>query len=278
MIPQVQGADTGTLNVGVWPGQDCGPSEVPMRGYWKGCLQSVYLQQPFGEEGKRGSDDVARNPSVDFKIKVRVAPPRFVTDKTILLPESGMTTRSSLKLDAAEEAVARSIYLLSDKGKQFQICQSHHLLGNIYRHKGEKEGRSPFRGITQNSIPSQLAYSVVLGPFRPILPCCCCFTMKVRLMMRAPSSNEPCRTGWTGILPGSYDGVVGSNLASTRKDVGLARELNQRAKTLGFALVKGLIRGLTRCPNPSLLILMCYPFLDVSYGVLTVPYCRYASM
>ena len=62
------------------------------------------------------------------------------------------------------------------------------------------------------------------------------------------------------------------------KYVGLAREPNRRAKTLGFAVAKGLIRGLTRCPNPSLLILTCYPFLDVSYGVLTVPCCRYASM
>ena len=35
-------------------------------------------------------------------------------------------------------------------------------------------------------------------------------------------------------------------------------------RTLGFALAKGLIRGLTRCPNPSSKISLYYPFLDVS--------------
>ena len=34
--------------------------------------------------------------------------------------------------------------------------------------------------------------------------------------------------------------------------------------TLGFALAKGLIRGLTRC-QPVLVILVYYPFLDVSW-------------
>ena len=43
------------------------------------------------------------------------------------------------KYDAAEEAVARSIYLFTHKGNQFQVCQSHHLLGNICRKKGERK-------------------------------------------------------------------------------------------------------------------------------------------
>ena len=35
-------------------------------------------------------------------------------------------------------------------------------------------------------------------------------------------------------------------------------------QTLGFALAKELIRGLTCCPNPSSKIPAYYPFLDVS--------------
>jgi len=38
--------------------------------------------------------------------------------------------------------------------------------------------------------------------------------------------------------------------------------------TLGFALAKGLIRGLTCCSNPSSKILVYYQFLDVSWRSL----------
>ena len=43
------------------------------------------------------------------------------------------------QLDPAEEAASQAINLLPDKGGQFDICQSHRLLGNIYRAKGETE-------------------------------------------------------------------------------------------------------------------------------------------
>jgi len=43
------------------------------------------------------------------------------------------------QLDAAGEAASRSINLLPDKGERFSVCESHHLLGNIYRSKGERE-------------------------------------------------------------------------------------------------------------------------------------------
>ena len=43
------------------------------------------------------------------------------------------------QLDPAEEAASQAINLLPDKGSQFDICQSHRLLGNIYRAKGETE-------------------------------------------------------------------------------------------------------------------------------------------
>jgi len=43
------------------------------------------------------------------------------------------------QLDAAEETAFRTINLLSEKGDQYQLCQSHRLLGIIYRSKGEIE-------------------------------------------------------------------------------------------------------------------------------------------
>ena len=43
------------------------------------------------------------------------------------------------QLDAAEEAVTRAIDLFPKKGEEFLVCQSHRLLGDIYRSKGKKE-------------------------------------------------------------------------------------------------------------------------------------------
>ena len=44
------------------------------------------------------------------------------------------------QLSAAEDTVLRKIKLLPDEGQEFQVCQSHILLGQIYHSKGEKEG------------------------------------------------------------------------------------------------------------------------------------------
>ena len=41
--------------------------------------------------------------------------------------------------DAAKDAALRMIKLLPEKGEEFLLCQSHDLLGGIYRSKGEKE-------------------------------------------------------------------------------------------------------------------------------------------
>jgi tetratricopeptide (TPR) repeat protein len=41
------------------------------------------------------------------------------------------------QLDAAEQAASRTIDLLQEEGGQFLACRCHHLLGNIYRSKGE---------------------------------------------------------------------------------------------------------------------------------------------
>ena len=43
------------------------------------------------------------------------------------------------QLDAAQEAALRAIDLLPEKGKQFQVCQGHRILGNIYHSKGNTE-------------------------------------------------------------------------------------------------------------------------------------------
>jgi tetratricopeptide (TPR) repeat protein len=46
---------------------------------------------------------------------------------------------SDNQLDAAEEAASRSIDLLPDNTEQFDVCQGHRVLGEIYRSKGEAE-------------------------------------------------------------------------------------------------------------------------------------------
>jgi len=43
------------------------------------------------------------------------------------------------QFDAAEEAAFRALALLPDEGDQFQVCQSHRVLGEIYEIKGEIE-------------------------------------------------------------------------------------------------------------------------------------------
>ena len=45
--------------------------------------------------------------------------------------------RGDGQLDAAEEAVSRTINLLPEKGQEFLVCGSHHVLGEIYESKGE---------------------------------------------------------------------------------------------------------------------------------------------
>ena len=43
------------------------------------------------------------------------------------------------QLEAAEEAASRAIKILPEKGEEWQVCESHDILGVIYRSKGEKE-------------------------------------------------------------------------------------------------------------------------------------------
>ena len=43
------------------------------------------------------------------------------------------------QLDAAEEAASRAIKILPEKGEEHRVCNTHRVLGIIYRSKGEKE-------------------------------------------------------------------------------------------------------------------------------------------
>jgi len=43
------------------------------------------------------------------------------------------------QIDAAEEAAFRAIDLFPEKGEEYRVCQSHRILGEIYRRKSEKE-------------------------------------------------------------------------------------------------------------------------------------------
>ena len=47
--------------------------------------------------------------------------------------------RGQEQLDAVGEAASHAINLLPETGEEFWVCDSHHILGNIYRSKGEIE-------------------------------------------------------------------------------------------------------------------------------------------
>jgi len=53
------------------------------------------------------------------------------------LDDLALSLRNDGQLDAAEEAVFRAIALLPEKGQEFPVCESHQILGSIYRSKGE---------------------------------------------------------------------------------------------------------------------------------------------
>ena len=58
------------------------------------------------------------------------------------------------QLDAAEDAASRAIVLLPHKGQEFQLCQSHRVLGNIYRSEGEtKKATHHFKAALRIGSP-----------------------------------------------------------------------------------------------------------------------------
>ncbi|KAF9780536.1 hypothetical protein BJ322DRAFT_1213644 [Thelephora terrestris] len=65
------------------------------------------------------------------------------------------------RLDAAEDTVSRKIELLPEKGQEYQLCQSHRLLGNVYCRKGEKE-KAVYHFKTAVTIASPFNWQGVL--------------------------------------------------------------------------------------------------------------------
>jgi len=58
------------------------------------------------------------------------------------------------QFDAAEEAASRAIELITEKGSQSLVCESHRVLGNIHRSKGEME-----KAIHQYGVALEIASS-----------------------------------------------------------------------------------------------------------------------
>jgi tetratricopeptide (TPR) repeat protein len=61
------------------------------------------------------------------------------TGQTKCLNDLARLLFDNKQLDAAKEAATRAIHLLPLEGQEFQVCQSHRVLGNIYRSKGKRE-------------------------------------------------------------------------------------------------------------------------------------------
>jgi tetratricopeptide (TPR) repeat protein len=107
-------------------------------------------------ERERGNDGgVARilwqlsivNRSTDPKEGIRLAKEALEIYERLSLPREQAQCLLNLarllntdqQSDAAEEAASRAISLLPENGKQFLVCESHCLLGDIHRSKGEIE-------------------------------------------------------------------------------------------------------------------------------------------
>jgi len=62
--------------------------------------------------------------------------------------------RDGQQFDAAEEASSRAIGLITEKGSQSLVCESHRVLGNIHRSKGETE-----KAIHHHEVALEIASS-----------------------------------------------------------------------------------------------------------------------
>ena len=71
-----------------------------------------------------------------LEIHERVSRARSQGDCLIAL---ALLLQDDKQLDAAEEAASRAIKILPENGEEWRVCESHVVLGAIYRDKGEKE-------------------------------------------------------------------------------------------------------------------------------------------
>ena len=60
-------------------------------------------------------------------------------ERAVCLNSLARLLRGDGQLGAAEEAIVESIELLPEKGQEDVVCESHRVLGDIYRSKGERE-------------------------------------------------------------------------------------------------------------------------------------------
>jgi len=113
---------------------------------------------------------------------------------------------SDKQLDAAEEAASRAINLIPEKGHQSLVCETHRVLGEIYRSSGEREKAIYHFEVARNRVLFQLAQSLVLGTLLP------CTTVprrrQIRRRPRPRRTSQVARGQWR-ILPGSRDGAAG---------------------------------------------------------------------
>jgi hypothetical protein len=77
--------------------------------------------------------------------------------------------------------------------------------------------------------------------------------------------NISCIVVYTSLPQNLGINATSVNIAAQTRFLIQAARYVKFGRTLGFALAKGLIRGLTCCPNPSLKISTYFPFLDVSW-------------
>ena len=63
----------------------------------------------------------------------------YTTGQTKCLNDLARLLFDDKQLDAAKDAAKRAINLLPLEGQEFQVCQSHRVLGNVYRSKGKRE-------------------------------------------------------------------------------------------------------------------------------------------
>ena len=90
-------------------------------------LSSVHLSMRLFEEGIKQAKEASE---IYGRLCDTVGQARCLDELAWLLHDNG-------QLDNAEEVATRALDLLSEKGKQLDVCRCHQLLGTIYRSKGE---------------------------------------------------------------------------------------------------------------------------------------------
>ena len=213
------------------------------------------------------------------------------------------------QLDVAEEAASRAIDLLPEKGEQFLVCQGYRILGSICRSKGNTE-----KAIHHHEVALGIVSSLKMDRQLFWIHCALAdlFVREGRFgngqahieSAKSHAVNDPyllARASWlqARFLDGQDMFKEAKSEASHALDVfeklgaandakgarQLLEQIDRNARgngshtgqTLGFALAKGLIRGLTRCPNPPSRFQCTTYFWMYPSGVHATSICRRAA-